>query len=79
MLLSDRQGVAVGVAVTVNSFQWRRSAPADSGRDGLFYLNNIPPGSYTLEVWVNRQGPPWIYPTSVYPRPFTDIAPIRLP
>jgi hypothetical protein len=39
-------GVRVRTAKGVSPFAY-------SGRDGMYYLNAIPAGSYTLEVWRN--------------------------
>ncbi len=68
---------AVGVAVTLYGQNVRRSAPAYTGPDGLYYLYNIPPGSYYLEVWTSRDpgARPAVYPVSVR-EPYTDVAPI---
>ncbi len=48
-----RQVPAPGIAVTIVSPQSGRTAPAYSGPDGMYYLH-VPPGNYTLEVWISR-------------------------
>jgi hypothetical protein len=68
---------AAGVAVTVNHPQYGRSPPAFSGPDGMYYLNGIPPGNYTLEVWTSNQSFISIIIT-VY-EPVTDVAPVVVP
>jgi hypothetical protein len=68
---------APGIALTVFSPQMGRSSPAYSGPDGMYYLYNIPPGVYTLEVWVPNS--PMSYQIQVDGQAYTDIAPIRVP
>lgn len=43
------------VAVRLNSSSRGPSEFAYSGGDGRFYLKNVPPGDYTLEVWRGRK------------------------
>ena len=65
-----------GVQVTLNHPQLGRTDPAYSGPDGMYYLYNIPPGSYYLEVWVTN--PPWVFNVNVY-APQTDLPPVNVP
>lgn len=66
------------IAVTVNSQQRGRSAPAHTDASGMYYIYNIPRGHYTLEIWVDRdpRHPPTVYNISVNSEPYSDIAPI---
>jgi hypothetical protein len=68
---------AAGVAVTVYNQSAGRSSPAHAGQDGLYYLNNVPAGHYTLEIWVSPDPrvPPTVYQIQVV-EPLTDIPPI---
>ena len=68
---------AGGIRVTVNSQYRGRSNPAYSGPDGMFYLYNIPPGQYVLEVWATS--PALFFTIQVREQPFSDVAPIRVP
>jgi hypothetical protein len=68
---------ALGIAVTVVNSQMGRSNSAYTGPDGMYYLYNIPPGTYTLEVWVAN--PPMTFQIQVNPEGYTDIAPIQVP
>lgn len=70
---------AAGVPVTVLHPMRGRSGAAYSAPDGMYYLHGIPPGQYTLEVWVFPQQRPWIFQINVYPQPTNDIAPISIP
>jgi hypothetical protein len=70
------QFVAGGIAVTLYSQNLGRSTPATSGPDGMYYLYNIPPGDYNLEIWVSN--PPVVYRVQIRD-PYTDIPPIRVP
>lgn len=42
---------AAYVQVTLWSQRIGRSAPTYTGQDGMYYLYNIPPGLYTVELW----------------------------
>jgi hypothetical protein len=70
------QSVAGGIAVTLYSPNMGRTSPATSGPDGMYYLYNIPPGTYNLEIWVSN--PPLVFQVQVQ-EPYTDIPPIRVP
>lgn len=66
------------VAVTLFSQAAGRSSPAYSDYQGMYYIYNVPPGDYTLEVWAGG-AQPMIFDIFVIPnRPVTDIAPIRV-
>lgn len=66
------------VAVTLFSQTFGRTSPAYSDYQGMYYIYNVPPGPYTLEVWIG--GPqPMIFNIYVTPNlQVTDIAPIRV-
>jgi Carboxypeptidase regulatory-like domain len=68
---------AAGMAVTVYNQVVGRSSPAYAGRDGMYFLYNIPPGYYYLEVWLNP-GKPIVYQIQVV-EPYTDVAQIGVP
>lgn len=71
---------AVYVRVTLSNERQGRSAPAYTGTDGMFYLYNVPPGSYYLEIWpYPNQQQPIVYTIYVSDQPVTDIAPIVIP
>src|SRR5437588_22985 len=69
---------AAGVAITVVNQQVGRSSPAYVGPDGMYYLYNIPPGYYYLEVWIYPGAPPQVYQIQVF-EPYTDIPPTGVP
>ena len=69
---------AAGVAVTVSNQQVGRSSPAYAGADGMYYLYNVPPGYYYLEVWIYPGGAPVVYQIQVID-PYTDTAQIGVP
>ena len=69
---------ATYVAVTLNSPNMGRSSPAYTGADGMYYLYNVPPGNYLLEVWAYPGRPPLTFNISVYDQPYTDINPILI-
>ena len=73
-----RTFAAAYVQVTLYSQQQGRSSPAYTGVDGMYYLYNVPSGSYTLEVWVSPDRP-LTYGIQVYNQPYTDIPPILIP
>jgi hypothetical protein len=69
---------AVGYAVTVSSNPQRaRSSPVTVGSDGMYYLFNVRPGSYYLEVWIPGHGPQ-VYEIKVH-ESYTDIPKITVP
>lgn len=69
---------AAGFAVTVYNPQTGRSSPAHTGPDGMFYLYNVRPGSYYLEVWTAPGGKPVVYQVTVG-EPYADVAQIGVP
>jgi len=78
---SQGDAPAQGVPVTVVHPDPRlgRSGVTYSGPDGMYYLYNIPPGRYTLEIWAYPNHPPQVYSIVVGQQAFTDIAPIAVP
>ena len=67
-----------GVPVTVAnpSMKWR-SQPSYSDNQGMYYIYNLAPGSYVLEIWAG--GPtPINFNIMVHNQPITDISPIRV-
>lgn len=70
---------AVGIPVTVYRPDLGRSGASTSGADGMYYLFNIPPGYYTLEIWTYPNSPPMTFGIQVQNTPFTDINPIQVP
>jgi hypothetical protein len=70
---------AAYVVVTLYNQQIGRSSPVYSGNDGMYYLYNVPPGPYLLEIWIYPNQEPLRYGIQVYDQPLTDIAPILLP
>ncbi len=46
------------ISVTLRSNRYGRSPSVYTNLDGMYYINNIPPGEYLLELWVYpRQNP----------------------
>lgn len=67
------------VAVTLFQDGRGRSAPAYTGADGMYYLYNVPPGTYALEIWASPNRAPIVYTIYVSNQPMTDIAAIQIP
>lgn len=67
---------ATSVAVTLFSRERGRSSPAYTDNRGFYYLQNIPPGNYVLEIWAGRT--PLTRPVRILGRPYNDIPPIRV-
>jgi hypothetical protein len=65
---------ASGLLVTVEGKNYT-SAAVKSGRDGLYYIPNLAPGSYTLKVWADPKSP-LSFPITVNKGSLTDIAPV---
>lgn len=64
------------VAVTLYSDRIGRSAPAYTSPDGFYFLYNVPPGQYVLEIWTSNI--PVTSRVIVAPQPLTDIAPVTV-
>lgn|SRR5262249_7488728 len=73
-VVKGRRSPAVGVPVTLSSGRVGRSSPAYSNQNGMYYLQNIPAGTYNLEIWTSRdpRGRPVTYVIKVS-EPLTDI------
>lgn len=67
---------AIGIPVTVYSPSAGRSYPAYTDNYGFYYLYNIPPGNYNLEVWLTKS--PRVWTIQVPPVPQFDVAPMRV-
>ena len=74
------QGIvpASGIPVNVHNPSLGASGFAHSDAQGMYQLFNLPPGVYTLQIWVYPKKP-IAFQITVYNRPFTDIAPIQMP
>ena len=46
-----------GIAVTLNHPNLGRSSPYYTNRQGYFFFQNVPPGNYNLEFWLNPNMP----------------------
>lgn len=67
-----------GVIVTVSQPGRGRSAPSYTDGRGMYYLQNIPPGIYNLEIWSPKTpDKPIIYRIQVSD-PYTDIPPVLM-
>lgn len=76
-LLFSNNSPAAFVAVRLNSASRGPSEFAYSGTDGKFYLNNVPVGTYQLEVW---RGKTMVLRIGVsVQEPVSNIQPTRLP
>jgi hypothetical protein len=71
---------AGGICVTVVKTGGVRSARACTDAQGMYYLPNISPGDYQLEIWTSQSpgASPIRYPIRVA-EPYTDIQPITVP
>ena len=74
------QSPAAGVAVSVTAIDSKlgRSAPTFTGTDGMYYLYNVPAGTYRLEIRVSKDRVT-TYTIRVGNSGFTDIAPVVVP
>lgn len=68
---------AAGFAVRVTNPQMGPSGFTYSGGDGFYYLNQIPPGSYVLEIFLSNANV-LRYPIQVV-EPRTDFPQITVP
>jgi carboxypeptidase family protein len=77
-LVHAKGGAAAGYQVTVSNAQAGRSAPARVGPEGMYFIYNIAPGAYDLEIWVPGAREPKVYRINVV-NPYTDVAELRVP
>jgi len=73
-----RSYAAPYVGVSLYNQQIGRSSLAYTGSDGMYYLYNVPPGKYNLEIWLTPNRP-ISYTINVTNGAYTDIAPIEIP
>lgn len=82
--LNHRNGASIapagGICVTVFKAGGVRSARACTDAQGMYYLPNVSPGDYQLEIWTSQRpgASPIRYPIRVA-EPYTDIQPITVP
>ena len=69
---------AAGYQVTVSNAQAGRSTPARAGVDGQYYISDIAPGAYDLEIWVPGAKAPTVYRINVV-EPYTDVPQLSVP
>ena len=71
---------AAGICVTVYRPAGGRSPRACANSQGMYFLANIAPGDYQLEVWTSPdpRAQPIRYPVKVT-EPYTDIQPVIVP
>lgn len=76
-MLEDHTGKtpqpAPGITVTLENQNYTLPA-VRSGKDGLYYMSNVTPGTYTLKVWTNPKSP--LSFTVKVSGPLTDIPPV---
>ena len=65
------------IPVTVLSSNIGRSGAAYTDYQGRYYINNVPPGNYILEIWVNPNNPRTIN-ISVFNQPYTNVKPYKV-
>jgi hypothetical protein len=70
---------AAGIMVTLCSPVLGRSYPVYSDRSGSFALFNIPPGAYTLEVWLGPAQPAIRMAVVVAAGAQSRVGPLALP
>lgn len=76
-MLEDHTGKtpqpAFGIMVTLERQNFTLPA-VRSGKDGLYYISNVPTGTYTLKVWTDLKSP--LSFTVKVNGPLTDIPPV---
>ena len=64
------------VAVALESPSVGRSGTVYTGSDGMFYLEKVPAGQYTMEVKTARETK--TFKVVVQAQPYTDIPPVKM-
>jgi hypothetical protein len=75
-IVNGKASPVQGIQVTLSNAQAVRSKPSFSDHGGMYYLYNMLPGEYQLEVWVTS--PPKVYKVSIN-APQTDLPPVIVP
>jgi hypothetical protein len=78
MLVRPDRSAAAYLAVTIWNQAQGRSSYAYTGTDGMYYIYNVPPGTYVLEIWLNNNNA-IRYTIQVPNQPMFDISPIVVP
>jgi len=75
-----QNGPAFNAAISVFRADIGQSSLSPVDGNGMFYLYNIPPGNYVLQVWsrTNPAASPLLYQISVF-EPITSLPVLRLP
>ena len=68
---------AGGIAVTLRNSNGS-SLAVTSDANGMYYLSNVQPGHYTLQVWSRPGAPPLLLEVQVA-EPRLDVNPLNLP
>jgi hypothetical protein len=76
-LLHQGRVPAAGIQVTLLSPTAGRSSPSMTDNNGMFYLYNVPFGSYYLEVWISN--PAQAYPVQISTSPYNDLPRLPIP
>jgi len=71
------KSAAAGYRVTVMNDK-ARTTPARVGQDGMYYIYDVEPGPYQLEIWVPNTAAPVVYKIQVV-EPYTDVPQIAVP
>lgn len=75
-MVNGKRVGANGIAVRLNHPQRGPSSAVYTNSEGMYFLYNIPPGQYTLEVTITQKNIKK-YQITVENKPYTDIAPIE--
>jgi len=75
-MVNGKRVGANGIAVRLNHPQHGPSSSVYTNTEGMYFLYNIPPGQYTLEVTIAKNVKK--YQITVENKPYTDIAPIEI-
>ena len=75
-IVREDGSVARGAAVTLDHPQRGRSATAYVDAEGMFYLQNVPAGDYTMEV--QTQNGKVTFRITVLNQEYSDVAPVTV-
>ena len=75
-MVNGKRVGANGIAVRLNNPKQGPSSSVYTNTEGMYFLYNIPPGQYTLEVTIAKNVKK--YQITVENKPYTDIAPIEI-
>lgn len=69
-------GIAVSLVGGPNNVTTTR---VYSDGNGMYYVPNVKPGTYTLQIWASSNGKPFTFTNIKVVEPVTNVNPVKIP